>query len=85
MVLRRTASGVGPGVIARELALDVARAAYKPSVAEHVPGVANKTCDILSRLYEPGKSVQIPSRLTSVPRVRPPARNAEFFPTLAHP
>ena len=43
MVLAHKASGVGTGIIARELALDVAKACYVPTVVEHVPGIANKT------------------------------------------
>ena len=85
MVLAHKASGVGTGIIARELALDVARACYVPTVVEHVPGVANKTCDTLSRLHEPGKDAGLPQHLVEVPRARPPPRDAAFFPTLAHP
>ena len=70
MVLRHKANGRGPGIIARELALDIARASYRPSVVEHVPGIANKTCDVLSRLHEPGKSAQIPAHLAQVARAK---------------
>ena len=45
------------GIIAREMALDVAELAYAPDVINHVPGISNKTADILSRLYAPGAKV----------------------------
>ena len=41
------------GLIARELALDIATTAYAPDEAVHIPGLANKAADILSRLYGP--------------------------------
>ena len=37
------------GVVAREMALDIADAVYSPDLAAHLPGVANVTADALSR------------------------------------
>ena len=51
------------GVIAREMALDIAAAAYAPDICEHLPGVANAGSDALSRLHAPGNMYQIPSYL----------------------
>ena len=50
LVLKLKTAGTGPAVIAREMALDMASALYTPSVVAHLPGVANITADLLSRL-----------------------------------
>ena len=54
------------GVIARELALDIAASSYKPDDARHIPGIANKTVDYLSRIYAPLFSTQPPTYLPPV-------------------
>ena len=41
------------GFIAREVALDIGASAYRPDVAEDIPGVANKAADALSRPRAP--------------------------------
>ena len=46
--------GLAPGIIAREMALDIADAGYRPSIAEHVPGDHNVIPDMLSRKFQPG-------------------------------
>lgn len=46
------------GTIAREMALDVSELSYSPDVINHVPGIANKAADSLSRLYQPGQKVR---------------------------
>ena len=44
------------GLIAREVALDVAESAFQPDVrATHLPGVANTLADALSRRADPAK------------------------------
>ena len=40
------------GLIAREIALDVANSAFSPDDVSHIPGISNKGPDILSRMYE---------------------------------
>ena len=55
------------GIIARELALDLASAAYAPDVVEHLPGVANVAADTLSRQFEPHKKYVVPHYLKGVP------------------
>ena len=54
-MLRLKTSGAGPGIIAREVALDISDALYRPDIVQHVPGVANKVCDILSRHSNPSR------------------------------
>ena len=56
MVLHFKGRSAALSTIARELALEVAEAAYRPMLAEHIPGVANVTADSLSRLHAPGGS-----------------------------
>ena len=41
------------GIIAKELALDVASRSYEPQVVLHTPGVAHKLADHLSRRFAP--------------------------------
>ena len=41
------------GLIARELALDIAKSSFAPDEAVHIPGIANKAADHLSRLFDP--------------------------------
>ena len=36
-------------VVAKELALDIAQGVYRPQLVQHVPGLANKSADALSR------------------------------------
>ena len=45
------------GVIAREMALDVAGLSYAPDIVRHIPGIANVSADALSRRYEPFSKV----------------------------
>ena len=51
------------GIIARELALDISHAAFSPDLVEHIPGISNKAADILSRRYQPGHNVSLPTYL----------------------
>ena len=85
MVLRLKTSGRATGIIAREMALDIAAACYPPIVAQHVPGVANNTCDILSRKYQPGAEFKIPALLMDVTETILPSRTAAYYKTAADP
>ena len=74
------------GVIAREIALDVAEAAYAPDVTVHIPGIANKTADVLPRLSSPSTPgvppPEVPDRLRTVPQALPGARSERYFSSL---
>ena len=74
------------GVIAREIALDVSEACYSPDVTTHIPGVANKSADILSRLTAPCKPgeplPEVPGHLRAVPQAFPDARSFGYFRSL---
>ena len=52
MVAKMQPHGTTVGRIAREMALDVASAMYSPDVVAHIPGIANKAADALSRRYQ---------------------------------
>ena len=59
------------GVIAREIALDIAESVYRPDLGVHIPGVMNVLADKLSRLHSPTPS-ELPACLAQIPRVSPP-------------
>ena len=70
-------------LIAREYALDLGQAEWKPDVATHIPGISNVTCDGLSRLQDPNKSMKIPSCLMNAKRMTPPTRDLMWWKTLS--
>ena len=76
MLIKFKAAGRGPSILAREIALEFARSTYIPPVAQHVSGLANTTCDVLSR---PEKNLAAPDCLSSAQEISVPARQAEFF------
>ena len=57
------------GVVARELALDIAESSCAPEEEIHIPGIANKAADALSRLHQPGKTPPLPDYLKPDMRV----------------
>jgi hypothetical protein len=68
-------------LIAREYALDAAECAYEPDVVAHLPGVANKVADILSRRRDP-KFAGVwapPEFLQYSERVTPPPRSLKWW------
>ena len=85
LVLKLKTSGRGTSIIAREVALDIATACYQPMVVEHVPGLANKTCDALSRKYQPGVAFELPQILAQQDELVLTKRTAEFYRSLSRP
>lgn len=61
-------------MIAREFALDLGEAEFRPDMCEHVPGISNVTCDILSRRFDPNKTFRLPSTLVHAKAVVPPPK-----------
>ncbi len=53
-------SAAGGGLIAREIALDLAEGIFEPMQASHISGLSNDVPDALSRLEEPGAGHTIP-------------------------
>ena len=72
-------------LLAREVALDVANAAYRPVRAEHIPGVANTVADVLSRWHMPGSARALPECLAGCTRVEVPARARSWYRSLVPP
>jgi hypothetical protein len=85
MVLHFKGCSQGLAAIAREAALEVADAAYRPLCAEHIPGVANGIADALSRMHEPGATRALPACLRNARRVDAPARPRTWYRALGPP
>lgn len=83
MTLHMKASGRGPGIVARELALCLGEAEFRPDVGCHVPGVANVTADTLSRRFQPGKAWSLPGCLQGKPETVVGIRNRKWYRTLS--
>ena len=78
--LRARASSPALGMVAREMALDIAEAVYTPDVVSHVPGIAHKVADGLSRRCEPHKGVwKLPSLLFGIPETHVARRDDSFW------
>ena len=63
MVAKMQPHGPTMSRIAREMALDVAAAMYSPDVIAHLPGIANKAADALSRRFQHEKLAELPHYL----------------------
>ena len=81
MVIKLKATGVGTGIISREVALDVADALYEPAIASHVPGVANVIADHLSRMAERSSS-PLPAPLRQAQQQQFEERSAAWWRTV---
>ena len=78
-------SGKGAGIVAREIALDIAHAVYTPHIAEHIPGDENVIADALSRKFAPGFEYVLPQCLVGVPELILDHRGTDYFRTIAQP
>ena len=68
-------------LIAQELAIDMAHFSFVPVVTHHIPGIANKVADELSRWPQPGVTKQVPDFLKNAVRVFPPSRTDTYYMT----
>ena len=68
--------------IARELALDMGDAAFKPDLLSHTPGVASSIADILSRKSSPQSKFDVPDILRGAPEVFPSQRDHNGWKSL---
>ena len=82
MVCKMQPHSASLGVVARELALDIADSIYQPTLASHVPGVANVTADTLSRKYEPRRTFVLPSILAHCTEAHPKTRDSSWWCTI---
>ena len=72
------------GIIARELALDIAKSSVSPDDAVHIPGIANKAADALSRVCQPGKPGTIPSYLDQALQCECSPRPRDWWKSVPH-
>jgi hypothetical protein len=70
--------------VAREIALDVAQSEYRPSIAQHIPGVDNVIADALSRKYMPDNSFTLPACLLPDQELVLPTRDKDYYRTLVN-
>lgn len=68
-------------IIAREYALDLGQAQWRPDLATHIPGLTNSICDVLSRRYDPNKSFSLPKLLHKARAIIPPPRDESWWKT----
>ena len=79
MVCRMQPHSPSLGAVAREVALDIADAIYEPQLVSHVPGVANKAADALSRKFDPNFEYLLPEVLRHSTEVMPEPRDATWW------
>ena len=79
LMFKLKTSGYGAGIIAREVALDLAQSEYYPNVVQHVPGIDNVIADELSRKHQPGHTYVMPACLTNVQEIKLPSRTTQFY------
>lgn len=70
-------------IIAREYALDLGQAPWKPDIVTHIPGLANTICDVLSRKWDPNKTFELPRELQRAKQAHPPTRQRTWWKTLS--
>ena len=75
--------GSSLGIVAREMALDIASSTFAPDDVAHIPGVANVAADILSRRYTPGVVPKpLPTYLSPELEVVPATRELAWWRSL---
>ena len=70
------------GLLARELALDIAESSFAPEVVAHIPGIANGAADALSRIEDPLKRAAVPAFLRDIPSTTCPPRDGRWYKSL---
>ena len=83
MLSTMSSKGHGSRIIARELALVFSGVCHRPDFVAHIPGVANKIADELSRKYEPSHTFALPSLLSTATERWVPVRDRTYYATLS--
>ena len=87
MLVKMRPNGPKMAIIARELALRLAKQSFPPD-ALHTPGIGHKIADELSRIFAPGHTGVADSTLhpmlAGATRVTPPVRNDDFYRAMLH-
>ena len=82
----KAATSAALGLIAREIAIDLAESVLPPDIgASHLPGITNTIADSLSRKFSPSSSTTswtTPAALRNCKERRPEVRDRAFFRTL---
>ena len=82
MLVKMRPNGPKMAIIARELALRLAKQSFPPD-ALHTPGIGHKIADVLSRVYAPGHTgvvdETIHPMLAGATRATPPTRDDTFY------
>ena len=81
LVCRMQTSAPRLALIAREIAMDIARSIYSPDLVAHIPGIANAAADALSRVASPSPP-SLPAYLTPELATKPPPRNSSWWRTI---
>ena len=79
LILHLKGSGHALNRIAREVALDLGDASFRPDVCSHTPGVASGIADALSRRFEPGVVFVLPPMLRAAREAHPPSRSPHWW------
>jgi len=85
MVSSMTSRGAGCRIVARELALVFATQCHRPDILEHIPGIANKMADELSRKFQPGHKFTLPSMMGDATEVITAERDSAYYLSLGSP
>ena len=87
MLIKMRPDNAKMAIVARELALRLGKLSFPPD-AVHTPGVSHKIADLLSRVYQPGKSMELDESahpmLRGAVRVGVPERNDTFYRAVLH-
>ena len=85
MVMSLKSSSPAINRIARELALDLGDASFRPDVISHTPGVASCIADTLSRKFMPGSNIVLPPHLDGASELSVAARDSTWWRSLTRP
>ena len=71
------------GIVGKDMSFVFSEASFMPQIVEHISGVSNAIADELSRIYEPGRSGDIPAQLQGISPTLIPDRPKSWYKCLA--
>ena len=70
--------------VAKDIALELSLAVFRPKTVSHIPGIANTVTDVLSRKYEPNrKDWKLPQELMGLEEALFAERTPDWY-RIAH-
>ena len=78
------ASSTAVNLLAREIALEIGDSKHRPAIRDHLPGVANKVADVLSRKFCPAVTFTLPTCLKNIPETTVPQRDNSYYESRAY-